>query len=135
MSHEAFQGLFLAMVVFYTQMKSPQAIVVQLGKSALTNCQLVLHDAREAWDPSPWIMKLFDNLTTNLEDEAPDQAIYAEPFPGNPHNLGNSMMNIFGTSSFETDFNNWQGAPLLGNIFGMSDDMDFLQMQDFSTLP
>ena len=93
MPHEAFQGLFIAEVIFYTQMKSTQPIVAQLGRMSLGSCQMVLHDAKEAWDPAPWVMKLFDNLIANLKEELPTQErdLLADPFGGV---LGGDMQNM-----------------------------------------
>jgi hypothetical protein len=126
MTHEAFQGLFLAMVVFYTQMKSSQPVFAQLGRTALSNCQLVLHDAREAWDPSPWIMKLFDNLINHLEEEAPTSGIdmQADNF-GVDYHFGGGMMNLFDTAvPINAGLDNWQAHPTLGSIFSMSMEGD-----------
>ena len=126
MSHEAFQGLFLAMVVFYTQMKSSQPMLAQLGRTALNNCQLVLHDAREAWDPSPWIVKLFDSLISNLEEESPNAAmdILADPFGIEYHFGGNSMTMYDGSPAVDVSLGQWQSHPALGNFFGMANDGD-----------
>ncbi|KAK9427165.1 fungal-specific transcription factor domain-containing protein [Lipomyces doorenjongii] len=63
MPHELFHGIFLAQAVFYTKIKSCNELVAQLSRSALTNCQMVLHVISECWDPSPWIMQLFDSLS------------------------------------------------------------------------
>ena len=136
MSHEAFQGLFLAMVVFYTQMKSSQTMLAQLGRSALSSCQLVLHDAREAWDPSPWILKLFDNLTSNLEKEAPnlEMDVLADPF-GDDYNFGSNVMNLFdGSSSVGLDLDPWHSDTTLGNLFGMSNETNPFQIPDYPAL-
>jgi hypothetical protein len=125
MSHEAFQGLFLAMVVFYTQMKSSQTMLAQLGRTALNNCQLVLHGAREAWDPSPWIMKLFDNLISSLEEEVShsEMDLLANPF-GVDYHFGGKMMNLFDAAPMDPDLDMWQGQQMIGNFFGLSNEPD-----------
>lgn len=131
MTHEAFQGLFLAMVVFYTQMKSTQPMLAQLGRTALSNCQLVLHDAREAWDPAPWILKLFDNLISNLEEERPTAEVAMPPdsLTGdfNPVS-GAGVVHPFGQPGLvNIDFDHWQSHPTLGDFFMMPQNVDMFQ--------
>jgi len=67
MSHETFHGLFMAEVVFYAQVKSPQPMIARSGRLALNNCQMILHEAIEAWDAAKWVMQLFENLINNLK--------------------------------------------------------------------
>ncbi|KAM0192758.1 hypothetical protein ACHAPI_008118 [Fusarium lateritium] len=67
--HEAFPGLFLAEVVFYTQMKSRSPTRAQLGQSSLMMCQMAWHSISDAWDSTPWVMRLFDNLISNVQND------------------------------------------------------------------
>lgn len=151
MPHETFHGLFIAEVVFFSQMKSPQPMVAQFGRMALNNCQIVLHEAREAWDPSPWVMKLFDNLTGNLTDET----------NGNSHNLepqteaqtpldmnyngqvdmngnGNGLMDMNGAGlsmAALSDFNPIQSNNMLSAFFDMQSDADAFSALDYTSFP
>ncbi|OAG43366.1 hypothetical protein AYO21_02303 [Fonsecaea monophora] len=117
MPHEVFQGLFLAQAVFYTQMKSPQPLVSQLGFQALNSCQMVWHDIYEAWDPAPWISKLFDNLIGNrnqdIESNEGDHRNSNVSGNGAPY-IGNGM-DLDGINAYVS----WQNHPTLG-FFDMS---------------
>ncbi|KIW87278.1 uncharacterized protein Z519_12181 [Cladophialophora bantiana CBS 173.52] len=63
MPHEVFPGFFIAGIVFYRQFRqSQQSVYAQLGRAALDNCQMVMNEARERWDPALWAMKIFDFL-------------------------------------------------------------------------
>ncbi|KAH6884461.1 fungal-specific transcription factor domain-containing protein [Thelonectria olida] len=67
--HEAYPGLFLAEVVFYTQMKSSSPSRAQLGQSSMMMCQMAWHNISDAWDSAPWVMRLFDNLISNMQND------------------------------------------------------------------
>ncbi|KAI6856083.1 hypothetical protein KC338_g8576 [Hortaea werneckii] len=64
--HETYQGIFLAGIVSYVEMRSGHATLAQLGQLVVSNCQMVLHHVREAWDPSPWVLALFEKLTCSI---------------------------------------------------------------------
>ncbi|KAK5174817.1 uncharacterized protein LTR77_001900 [Saxophila tyrrhenica] len=62
--HETFQALFLAGVASYTQLRSPQPTVAQLGRSTLSNCMMALRSVYDNWDAASWVMDLFEKLST-----------------------------------------------------------------------
>jgi len=62
MPHEIFSGFFVAGIVFYRGIRQPDNIVAHLSRSALDNCQMVISEARERWDPAQWVMRIFDFL-------------------------------------------------------------------------
>lgn len=60
--HEVFPGFSVAGIVFYRGIKKHGGSLDQLSRSALDNCQMVLSQARESWDPANWVLKIFDFL-------------------------------------------------------------------------
>jgi len=78
MPHEVFPGFFVAGIVFYRQLQQPQDLLASLGRSALDNCQLVMNEAKERWDASQWVLRIFEFLlletqqaeTNGLEQDA-----------------------------------------------------------------
>ena len=62
MPHEVFPGFFVAGIVFYRQLQQPQNLLASLGRSALDNCQLVMNEAKERWDASQWVLRIFEFL-------------------------------------------------------------------------
>ncbi|OAL31221.1 hypothetical protein AYO20_08276 [Fonsecaea nubica] len=133
MPHEVFQGLFVAQAVFYAQMKSPQPLVSQLGFQALNSCQMVWHDIYEAWDPAPWISKLFDNLIGNrnqdIESNEGDRQNSNVSGNGAP-SIGNGM-DLDGINGYVS----WQNHPTLG-FFDMSQGEEtFPSSTDYAMFP
>jgi hypothetical protein len=131
MPHETFHGLFLAGVVFYTQMKSSQAMVAQLGRTALNNCQLVLANATDAYDPSSWISNIFDNLTSKVSEDTSkhynlgENSVPDDRFGGTITPYFDGTIPIGGGSV--TDFGDlWQSNPSLSTFFELSRDDMFL---------
>ena len=121
MSHETFQGIFLAGVVSYTQMRSSQPMLSQIGRSTIDNCKMVLHNVYEAWDPSPWVIDLFDKLSTNLPKspssagrEARSSNADQLPIADFP-DLANGFGFDFGSA--------WQSNPMLSSLFDFSADV------------
>ena len=132
--HEAFHGLFMAEAVCFTQTRHPNQLVSQLGHASLSNCQLLFHSIREAFDASPWVIQLFDTLSssemTRKRTENPatesDAAIEA-------------LLGSFGHSrSLETqvpqEHDLWMNNPMLSTIFDMP-FMDDNDLQDALNMP
>ncbi|KAL4897969.1 fungal-specific transcription factor domain-containing protein [Aspergillus ambiguus] len=125
--HELFHGIFMAQAVFYTKLKSTNKLLASLGRSALTNCQMVLHESCECWDPSPWIMQLFDTLSTRLSDRQmptgdPNyQAAGASEQDGlNTMISSNSEAGVFnGLLGYDP----WQSNPMLSSLFDFPTEM------------
>lgn len=121
--HETFQGVFLAGVVSYTQMRSGNATLAQLGYSNLNNSKMVLHNVLEAWDPVPWITTLFDRLSANSQKRQANGETAAtaqetrEPL-SNPADFGD----LFGGQDVDYGiYSPWQSNPMLNALFDFSE--------------
>jgi hypothetical protein len=129
--HELLHGIFIAAVTFYMQTKSPSAMNAQSGRSGLSNCQMVLHESRGSWDPSPWILQLLDKMLgaphtsqAKRQDQLPmgSAADFITPISGiDPGTFdGNGLL--------PTDFDFWQSHPVLGDLFENGPQMSMLPM-------
>ncbi|KAF9887913.1 hypothetical protein FE257_009435 [Aspergillus nanangensis] len=134
--HELFHGIFMAQAVFYTKLKSTNSLLAELGRSALTNCQMVLHESCECWDPSPWIMQLFDSLSTRLSEKQPVAGEHSSnppcPAIGNPDqqaglNLPISSNPEAGVFNGLLGYDPWQSNPMLSSLFDLPTEMFMAQ--------
>ncbi|OJJ08790.1 hypothetical protein ASPVEDRAFT_417849 [Aspergillus versicolor CBS 583.65] len=113
MPHEFFHAIFPAQATFYTKLRSPQKLVTQLGRSALNNCQMVLHSSYDCWDPSPWIMQLFNGLSSRLAEGTGSYSTTA-PIDSTPE------AGIFNALLGDEP---WQSNPMLSSLFEMLLDL------------
>ncbi|KAK1146043.1 hypothetical protein N8T08_003691 [Aspergillus melleus] len=127
MPHEFFHSIFLAQAVFYTKLKSPNKLLAQLGRAALTNCQMVLHESCECWDPSPWIMQLFDNLSSRrLEKQAANAEQRSQPSgPAEALGLNGGIGSTPGAGVFNglLGYDPWQSNPMLSSLFELPPEL------------
>lgn len=122
--HETFQGVFLAGVVSYTQMRSTNAMTAQLGYSNLNNSKMVLHNVLEAWDAVPWITTLFERLSAMLQKK---QAISGDVAfaQGSSDAQGDQLDTNDLFSGQDIDYgicSPWQANPMLNALFDFSED-------------
>ncbi|CAG7935925.1 unnamed protein product [Penicillium olsonii] len=119
--HEMFHGIFLAQAVFYTKLKSSNQLMAQLGRSALNNCQMVLHTVSDCWDPGPWIMQLFEGLSArrlDRESGSQEQSSHATMTVETPWLNG-----VMGSTPEAGVFNGllrddaWKNNPMLSSLF------------------
>lgn len=117
MPHECFSALFLAETVFYSQMRSPQRHRAALGKSSVDTCQMVWHSFMDVWDSAPWVMKLFDNLIANAQQDIES---------GKAHGPNLTQPSDYSLQTFDMsdiDFggigDDWQTYPVLSTVFDL----------------
>ncbi|KAI5196695.1 hypothetical protein E4T39_07665 [Aureobasidium subglaciale] len=118
--HELLHGIFIAAVTFYMQTKSPSMMNAQSGRSGLSNCQMVLHESRGAWDPSPWILQLLDKMLgapQSSKERAEDDFTMnnAADFVDDSSGMGINALDS--NDMFATDLDIWQSHPVLGDLF------------------
>ncbi|KAK4973179.1 hypothetical protein LTR42_006473 [Elasticomyces elasticus] len=124
--HETYQPVFLAGVVSYISMRSSQPMLAQVGRLVVDNCRMVLHSVREAWDAAPWVITLFDGLTSSVNavprQQTADPAVYGTGRTpvfnfGSIGDFDESMMSLQMPAS-------WQTNPMLSALFDTSQPLD-----------
>lgn len=128
--HEAFSALFVAEVVFYTQIKNTQALIAQGGRMSLNICQMALHNAREAWDPAPWVMQLFDNLMSDPNENV-SSTTDEDEFPKDGIDANGTFNGFIGDLGMDGDFNALQSNTLLTSLLQLPEDVDAFAGMDF----
>jgi hypothetical protein len=68
--HEVFMGFFIAGIVYYRQINTADPLISQIARASLDNCRMLLHEARDAWDPAHWSIRIFDFLLSRAHDQA-----------------------------------------------------------------
>lgn len=127
--HELFHGIFLAQAAFYERIRSPNKLVGRLGRSAINNCQMMLQAISEFWDPGPFILQLFDNLssryperqssTTNSGQDS--HAMGTAEAPG--LNSAVNYANEAGIFNALLGDDRWQGNPMLSSLFDLPPEL------------
>lgn len=114
--HELLHGIFTAGVVFYMQKRSSNPLKAQLGMSGLTNCQMVLHEAWEFWDSSPWVTQLLDKVlyTPSI---CRDSSVGGEDGAPNMSDLLNNTGMFQGSEPVDPVYDMWHIHPVLGSLF------------------
>lgn len=129
--HELLHGIFIAAVTFYMQTKSPSVMNAQSGRSGLSNCQMVLHESRGSWDPSPWILQLLDKM---LGASQPSQAKRQDELAMTGSTDFTAPISGLGPRAFDgndllpTDFDFWQSHPVLGDLFDNDNQLSIFPM-------
>ncbi|EHY52126.1 Cutinase transcription factor 1 beta [Exophiala dermatitidis] len=66
MPQEVFPAFFVAGVVFFRLIRRSSPLIAQLGQAALDNCQIVLNEVRDCWDPAFWGLRIFEFLQAGI---------------------------------------------------------------------
>lgn len=127
--HELFHGIFLAQAALYERIRSPNKLVGRLGRSALNNCQMVLQAISEFWDPGPFILQLFDNLSSHCSerqslttDSRQDSCVLGTAeTPG--LNSAINFENEAGAFNALLGDDRWQGNPVLSSLFDLPPEL------------
>jgi hypothetical protein len=75
---EVFPAFFVAGIVFFRLIRRSQPLIAQLGQAALDNCQIILHEVRDCWEPAFWGMRIFEFLLAGLNNNASSDTATAE---------------------------------------------------------
>lgn len=113
--HELLHGIFTAAVVFYMQKRSNNPLKAQLGMSGLTNCQMVLHEAWEFWDSSPWVTQLLEKVLCS-PSICPGSSTVVEDGAQSMSDLLNSTGILQGSESVDQVYDMWHIHPVLGSL-------------------
>lgn len=131
--HEVFMGFFISGIVYYRQINSTDPLISQIARASLDNCRMLLHEARHAWDPAHWSIRIFDFLLSRAHDQA--RTGQAENSLDTSHASDPGIANVFGEDiegvhqhDLSMDSLDFAGLPDL-SIPGSFDD--FLLMPNF----
>lgn len=84
MPHEIFTGIFVAEVVSYTQVSNSNSNIAKLARAQVSRCQMLFHETRDFWDPSSWILQLFNILLAKgrhcSQDNGLDKGLFSFDF-------------------------------------------------------
>ncbi|KAL4885470.1 hypothetical protein BJY04DRAFT_214268 [Aspergillus karnatakaensis] len=65
--HEVFPGFFVAGIILYQQAhgQTGNPTLARMIRSSFDNCQMLLTQAQNTWDPGVWALKVFEFLSAN----------------------------------------------------------------------
>jgi hypothetical protein len=67
--HEVFMGFFISGIVYYRQIHAANPLLSQVARASLDNCRMLLYEARDAWDPAHWSIRIFDFLLSRAREQ------------------------------------------------------------------
>lgn len=131
--HEVFMGFFISGIAYYRQIHSADSLVAQVARASLDNCRMLLHEARDAWDPAHWSIRIFDFLLSRAQEQArtaqSEQCIETgDMLPTGDHDTFNEAAFATEQQDLPTDMLDFSTLPDL-SIPGTFDD--FLLMPNF----
>lgn len=103
--HEALTAIFAAEVVSYTRVNDTDPNVAKMFRAQVQCCQLLLCSLRDYWDPSSWVMQLFNGLLT--KDRLNDT------------NRQYSLVNVQDLMTVDFLMNDWENV--FADLYGVSD--------------
>lgn len=101
--HEVFMGFFISGIVYYRQINTPDPLVSQIARASLDNCRMLLHEARDAWDPAHWSIRIFDFLLSRAQDQA--RTAQTEKGPDDEYTSDFTNANVFSEETIGLDQN------------------------------
>jgi hypothetical protein len=76
--HEVFMGFFISGIVYYRQIHAVNPLLSQVARASLDNCRMLLYEARDAWDPAHWSIRIFDFLLSRVREQS-SHSVRASP--------------------------------------------------------
>lgn len=74
MPHETFIGVIVAEAVSFTRISCPDGKTSKLARALVDSAQMIFRSVIDSWDPSSWVIKLFNNLLSKGEvSEQPEE--------------------------------------------------------------
>jgi len=67
--HEVFMGFFISGIVYYRQLHAANPLLSQVARASLDNCRMLLYEARDAWGPAHWSIRIFDFLLSRTSEQ------------------------------------------------------------------
>ena len=67
--HEVFMGFFISGIVYYRQLQAANPLLSHVARASLDNCRMLLYEARDAWGPAHWSIRIFDFLLSRTQDQ------------------------------------------------------------------
>ncbi|KAM0693215.1 hypothetical protein Q7P36_006468 [Cladosporium allicinum] len=112
---EVYTGFFMAGIVFYRQLRQGNRLTSDMARASLNNCQLLLHEVREIFDPTRWVIRIFEFLLSNAAGDDENTDTVAPP--------GDKVQAVAaGTASLEPSTN----FGTTDETFNLPDDMSEL---------
>lgn len=105
----------MAGIVFYRQLRQGNRLTSDMARASLNNCQLLLHEVREIFDPTRWVIRIFEFLLSNAAGDDENTDTVAPP--------GDKVQAVAaGTASLEPSTN----FGTTDETFNLPDDMSEL---------
>ncbi len=130
--HEVFTGFLLAGIVFYRKLQQRQeyqgSLVAQMARASFDNCQLLLNEVRDSWDPAYWILRIFEFLlsTPGSSNASEGTALQQNANHENPHHDP--------AAAFEATAHGFQGQiDPVSDLNLTQDDSGFLYSMDWGS--
>ncbi|KAL3450253.1 hypothetical protein BJX65DRAFT_270474 [Aspergillus insuetus] len=83
--HEVFPGFFVAGIILYQQAQQAQnPHLARMIRASFDNCQMLLNEAQNTWDPGVWALKVFEFLLSATDATDATTAVAQMPLAAPP---------------------------------------------------
>ncbi|GKZ76288.1 hypothetical protein AnigIFM56816_005267 [Aspergillus niger] len=136
--HEVFPGFFVAGIILYQQAQDVQrAHLARMVRASFDNCQMLLNQAQNTWDPGVWAMKVFEFLFYAVDRT---DAADAQKPPNDSYEQGTHIPSAAShTQQYSFPSNqSWSDVPSSSMEFGRHSSMymaDYMLLPNFFTVP